>query len=330
MFKVSIIIPVYNAEKTLDRCLKSISAQSYHNFEVILVNDGSKDGSKDICDHFSMSDRRFKAIHISNGGVSNARNIGLKECKGEYVTFIDADDEITPQYLNLLLKGGEVDLAVCGYKSIFVDGSVAEEILEPIQNGHVIKQLNNLINHRLVRTVWGKLFKRSLIFANNLKFDPSIKLGEDTIFVLQYITYLKSIRICNQICYIYYKAPPNINRYSSSPDELLYIYSNFQSIENKLINLKYDVHALRESNLKTIYFYYFNLIYSSGEFRKADRLKYYRKLIGLTGEHRLFFINDKLSNILTKHAPNKSTRFGMLDASLIIYFYFIKLKAKLR
>ncbi|MGQ7853136.1 glycosyltransferase [Pedobacter sp. WC2501] len=325
MVKVSIIIPVYNAKKTLDRCLKSVLAQNYHNFEVILVNDGSKDGSKDICDHFSMSDRRFHSIHISNGGVSNARNVGLTSSIAEYVTFVDADDEITSNYLDLLLKKDDVDFALCGYRSIYMDG---QDVLETIHldAGNQFKAtVNEVINHRLIRTAWGKLFKRSLIVENGLKFDTSIKLAEDTLFVLEFITNVNSIYISEEIGYLYYRPPVTVNRHNSSPEELLDIYNKFLKIESVLIKLHFSITDLKLANLQTIYFYYFNLIYSSGRFSTSERKNYFRRMVDVEGHNQLFFLNNRINSILVKPLM-KFNNFFAIDYFLRLYFYLLRIK----
>ena len=98
---VTIIIPVYNVEERIAHCLDSVIAQTYHNLEILLIDDGSTDDSGGLCDEFARNDLRFKIIHIKNQGVSHARNIGIKKATGRYITFIDADDRIEPYYLKL-------------------------------------------------------------------------------------------------------------------------------------------------------------------------------------------------------------------------------------
>ena len=126
--KLSIIIPVYNAEKTLDRCLNSILDQEFDSFEVILVDDGSKDASASICDRYAVSDSRFVVKHQSNSGVSASRNAGLDMARGEYVMFVDSDDALIPYALEEIFKSlkGE-DMSVGGY-AVFVDGVPSREI----------------------------------------------------------------------------------------------------------------------------------------------------------------------------------------------------------
>ena len=117
---ISVIVPVYNAEKTLRRCVDSILAQTFEDFELILINDGSKDQSGDICDEYAAKDSRVKTIHKTNGGVSSARNAGLRIAQGEYIAFIDSDDYIDNDYL-LGFKHYDADLIISGAKLISIN-----------------------------------------------------------------------------------------------------------------------------------------------------------------------------------------------------------------
>ena len=118
----SVIVPVYNAEKTLQRCVDSILAQTFEDFELILINDGSKDQSGDICDEYAAKDSRVKTVHKTNGGVSSARNAGLRIAQGEYIAFIDSDDYIDNDYL-LGFKHYDADLIISGAKLISINNN---------------------------------------------------------------------------------------------------------------------------------------------------------------------------------------------------------------
>ncbi len=114
MFRVSVIIPIYNTAKYLPRCIESVLCQSFDGFELLLVNDGSTDGSGDICDTYATRDSRIRVFHKENGGVSSARNLGLKEAKGEWVCFVDSDDELLPDGLQTMVDAvsSDVDLVM--------------------------------------------------------------------------------------------------------------------------------------------------------------------------------------------------------------------------
>ena len=128
-YRLSIIVPVYNAEDYLDRCLVSILEQSFSSYEVILVDDGSDDSSPLICDRYSATDPRFRTIHKKNGGVSSARNAGLDIAKGEYVMFVDSDAALLPDSLEMMFENvtGE-DIAVGGY-TVYIEGVPGKEVL---------------------------------------------------------------------------------------------------------------------------------------------------------------------------------------------------------
>ena len=127
---VSIIVPVYNVEQKLDRCLKTLSDQTIKDIEVLLINDGSTDNSGKICDQFSEKDSRFKTIHISNAGVSSARNLGIKNANSKYIMFVDSDDEVDVTILEQMLdenKRNDFDFIMCGYKRIIQVQDIVEK-----------------------------------------------------------------------------------------------------------------------------------------------------------------------------------------------------------
>lgn len=185
--EISIIVPVYNVEKYLDRCIKSILGQTFKDFEVILINDGSIDNSANICDRYSKKDERIKVIHKDNEGVSKARNLGIKLARGNYLVFVDSDDWIENDFLELLYKGIKqlnTDIVISGY--------VYEK------NGKIInnfkKSAERVFSKDEIRceffkqdkfswTIYDKIFKKSL-FINN-SFDSRLKIGEDMLLCWQ-------------------------------------------------------------------------------------------------------------------------------------------------
>ncbi len=185
---ISIIVPVYNTALYLSKCLNSIAAQTFTDFEVLMIDDGSTDGSGEICDQYSQSDSRFIAIHQSNQGVSASRNNGLKQARGNYIAFVDSDDYVHPQMLELLYKAirqGEYDLSVARYLSVNVGTEIeiqriiefhsqelsAEDILCKLfgKSGEDIQYI----------VVWNKLYDRRLLA--NICFS-ALKVSEDLLF----------------------------------------------------------------------------------------------------------------------------------------------------
>lgn len=198
---VSIIVPVYNAERFLEQCVESIIAQSYADFELLLVDDGSKDRSGEICDQYKQKDSRVKVFHLPNGGVSKARNHGLNQAQGQYVTFADADDWLEATALETYVKnfGEGIDIVRAGYKKegkeqkavstkSFVTDNMSEYFLETE-------------NSRYHAFVWNSMYKRELI--GDQRFDESISFCEDHLF--SYAYYLKCRKFCtlSEIAYHY-------------------------------------------------------------------------------------------------------------------------------
>lgn len=182
--KISVIIPVYNVERYLKNCLKSIVGQDYENLEIILVDDGSTDRSGEICERFASEDERIKVIHKENGGISIARNTALDICTGELVAFIDSDDAVFEKYFSTLadaLNKNEADIAVCGYKKqadvCFCSG---EADVEVFSNSEIPEQVYYKKNIGLIP--WGKLIKRDLI--GDLRFMVG-RINQDDLFSLQ-------------------------------------------------------------------------------------------------------------------------------------------------
>lgn len=206
---ISIIIPVYNSSQYLNECIQSVVNQSYRDFECILIDDGSSDGSEIICDQWEHKDSRIKVIHQPNQGVSKARNKGITEAQGEYIAFIDSDDWIDSNYLNTLLRPIEesnVDLVVCGLQQhysneTFKNYSYKTGII------HIERQDTKAftdINKKFL--LFGpviKLYKRTIIQTHNIHFPPEYTYGEDLLFNYNYLEYVKAIYIIDQCLYHY-------------------------------------------------------------------------------------------------------------------------------
>lgn len=214
-FLISIVIPIYNAEKYLEECLNSIKNQTYKNFEVIMVNDGSKDDSETICMNFLRSDSRFRYLKKENGGVSSARNVGLDNVEGDYITFIDADDWVDENYLDLLIttvKKNHSDIVVSSYKQfnnidIFYlrAYSLQEKYLlnfERMNRDDFLTIFPKLMSTNVCfNNAVAKLFRKELV--NDLRFDTSIKYGEDLDFYFRLYLNVDSISYVDEPTYVY-------------------------------------------------------------------------------------------------------------------------------
>lgn len=219
---ISIIVPIYNKEDYLPQCLDSIINQSYTNFEVLLVNDGSTDSSGIICQEYAERDSRFRYIEKENGGVSSARNLGLERSEGAYITFIDSDDWVEFNYLEVLynaLRENNADVAISSYKSYYLDGkfylrvysSQEEEFLRIGKRNRdvFLEEFPKLgkLNHDF-HCIASKLFKRELLESQ--KFDESINYGEDLYFFFNLYLKMQSIIYVKETTYIYRQHGTNI------------------------------------------------------------------------------------------------------------------------
>lgn len=206
MPKVSVIVPVYNAKDYLRRCVDSILAQSLADFELLLVNDGSTDTSGEICDHYSNIDSRVRVFHKDNGGVSSARNTGLKNASGEWLCFVDSDDAVHPDYLNNLVSATDknVELVISFSISVFIDKIVEPTYCDAILTRKDFAKLFNEYDLHWRTSPWAKLYQSKIIKNNNLLFNSEMPIGEDLVFLYDYISFVDCIFVSRKAYYYYY------------------------------------------------------------------------------------------------------------------------------
>lgn len=216
--RYSIIIPVYNAEKRITDSLKSVQNQTFEDFEAIIIDDGSTDLSGEICQNIASNDQRFHYIKQSNQGVSAARNKGLQEAKGDYIVFLDSDDEYDPLYLatfeTLIKRLPDYDHYWCGFqiKSDVSSQNGKMYICSKDEEISVCQRRNIMTLHEmwLDSTLWNKVFRREVIRKENLRMDTEFSLGEDLLFNYQYLEAAgERIAIVNAPNYVYYQAGNN-------------------------------------------------------------------------------------------------------------------------
>lgn len=217
---VSVIIPVYNVENYLGFCLESITAQTYQNWEAILIDDGSKDGSGAICDEAAAKDPRFRVIHKENGGVSIARNIGIETAQGKYILFVDSDDLVTENYLEEMVKAGETygtDLVLCGFER-FNDNWKRTYRLTRFYIAMFRDVSHYLMLYTVPRTnmfgvsIWAKLFRRDILMEHNVRFDPNISYEEDCNFMADVIPHLKTVSSLGESMYRYRQMEESLSK----------------------------------------------------------------------------------------------------------------------
>lgn len=233
---VSVVIPIYNAESSIRECVESILNQTYQNYELILVDDGSTDRSAEICDTYwdQIPPQRCTVIHKANGGVSSARNAGIAQARGDYFVFVDSDDCVNPNYLQAFMDAKaqypQVGHIWCGYQAV---SSISQEASQR----HVLseEQLYTLCDRKdymelcgkcFTQMPWNKLYKTELVKKQQIKMQEDLSLGEDIIFNLDYLDAQENTQILfiNDPCYIYMQGEEDSLSNKYRPD-LLQIYN---------------------------------------------------------------------------------------------------------
>lgn len=204
---ISIIIPVYNTESCLENCVNSALEQDFQNFELLLLDDGSTDGSGDTCDRLSQSDPRIKVVHLEHGGVSRARNTGIELAQGKFIFFMDSDDVIVPDCLSALWDDS-VDFAVGGFERRM--GEEVVQYLLPMCRKYNDKEKSFFLDDCLPVPIpldgpCAKLYRKSIIDEWKLRFNETLSYAEDKLFVSNYLLYAKSFRVIGKVVYIHIK-----------------------------------------------------------------------------------------------------------------------------
>jgi len=309
---ISVIVPVYNAAKYLEKCIQSILAQTYSDLELLLIDDGSKDLSGEICDKYAELDSRIRVFHKMNGGVSSARNLGLDNAKGEWVTFIDSDDVVKEDYLYAMISPSDADLIVSSFEFLDKIEDWDNTISKRFYQKEEIKDF-------LDRYIWSvalcapfcKLFKRSLI--GDIRFDINIAFKEDTIFVFQYLCRVNTIYTVESYSYQYRRGlneslsvkalPLNqcryiIQEYTNNYKKMESVFAyhgDYARVANNSNNLNRCLCALRDSkaSLKTRYADFVMLMNDDGvkeviEYKNKFMYGYRRRFFDFLAKLKLY------------------------------------------
>ena len=257
---VSIILPVYNAQSHLERCIGSILAQTYRDLELIILNDGSKDQSLPVCEEFRARDSRILLVDKANSGVSDTRNLGLKLAGGKYIQFVDSDDHIAPDYTQHLVTAAEqnhADLVIAPYKMVIPAGvSKPEQVLEKLQDDLGVMSVarppevreygflpagiydKDTFALRLMdkpasyfySVLWNKLYRRDILTGNDIRFTSEMRWAEDLVFNMQYIQYAQTFVSIAAPGYFYVQNPQSICHTQINPATL---------VQNKVQTFRY-------------------------------------------------------------------------------------------
>ncbi len=304
---VSIILPVYNAQSHLNRCLGSICAQQYEDLEIIVINDGSKDQSLPVCEEFRKKDSRILLVDKANSGVSDTRNLGLKLASGKYVEFVDSDDYLDPDFTERLVAAAEeneADFVIAPYKMVIPAGaSKPEQVLDKIQDELGVMSVarppevreygflpagvydKDTFALRLMdkpasyfySVLWNKLYRRDILTGNDIQFVSEMRWAEDLVFNLRYIQYAERFVAIDKPGYYYVQNPQSICHTQINPATI---------VQNKLQVFRYykDLYTrlgIYEEVRPQLYKFLVDIAestYPSGPFKKAiDEAKAYWK-----------------------------------------------------
>lgn len=288
---VSIIIPIYNAELHLNKCLLSVLNQTYGNLEVILINDGSTDLSGEICDNYAKTDNRIRVIHQKNAGPSHARNTGIKMSVGEYIQFVDSDDWIEPDMTEKLVEAmvDHVQLVICGYKNN-ADASFIPAINGVYQKPEFMLHFGNLYKHIIFPSPCNKLYRTAIIKEFAIRFSENMTMGEDLLFNMDYLK--------------------NCNRINIIPDQLYnYMISNNNSLTKSFNKNLFDNQQILFQNVRG--FLMENNCYTGEN-------KYYLKVIYANS------IINCLTNVFHKNSDLSSKQKRKVIATIISEEYVIQ------
>lgn len=294
---VSIVVPVYRAESYLAACVDSILAQSIGDFELLLIDDGSPDGSGAMCDRYADQDTRIRVVHKENGGVSSARNLGIEQARGRYIVFIDSDDYVSPDYLRHMLEAeaeasaGEKTVLVISDYQPFSESGPEERVfpeemtMDLVPGGTTARQFREMVFEFRIFPPYCKLYRADIIRSHGLRFDTSIRTAEDFDFNRRYLEFVDRVCYIPSICYHYrvgYKAyrPSNHGVLGQSEIRSAHIMVNgIVSLARKLelIGVLEDEICLWAANK-----HYFNrlrmLFAESAEVGVRERYRLYRQL----------------------------------------------------
>ena len=333
--EVSIIVPIYNSEKYLSRCVDSIVSQTFDNFECILIDDGSTDSSSSICERYNKSDDRIVVIHQENAGLSVTRNRGMEIARAKYVCHVDSDDYIQKNMCEILIDAmhrSDTDVVCCGYAENNKVRSLCEEDFI-FQNSNIIEIVHYLELRHAFGIAWNKLYKKSILDNYSIRFPSAIsKFGEDMIFNLQYFCHINTAYVSSN--YLYHYRHDNKSSLAKENVTLAECEFRFENVSKLFIQI--------DNNAKSLF--YAELLAKDFKYTLAMLLRLYSENMGtkerqaITNKLKNFYkenrAKNKFSSILVKgiykmllFAPT-----GLFDIFFSLFFFtlatFLKIVRK--
>lgn len=323
MPEVSIIVPVYNAQNSISRCVESILHQEYQDFELLLVDDGSKDGSPVILDAYARQDARVKVIHKPNTGVSSTRNLALDQAKGKYIQFLDADDWIPDNSTKMLVRDAEekkVDLVVADFyrvvgKNVARKGSITSNDILTLQE--FAEAMMTSPSDFYYGVLWNKLYRNDIIQQYGVRMDEELSWCEDFIFNLEYLLHVKTVSALQVPVYYYVKTEGSLVSKSLRLSKIVDMKANVFAYYNDFYKNVLDEKDYRKDRLSITKF----LIDAAGDDMTIPMLPGTKKL----GEEqiRAFYQGDVIDAVTASYFLNKAFEKNL---SILALKYEIDLK----
>lgn len=334
---VSIIVPVYNAEKYLSECIESIQNLTYKNIELILIDDGSTDNSGLICDEYATNDHRIRVIHQENSGPSVARNNGINVAKGKYIQFVDSDDSVELNMTNRLVESmnNNVQLAICGYKSMKIDNgnTVIRKHIPFIQgiyqNSEFIKHFGEFYKSGFISALWNKLYVTEVIKKFNMRFIKGLNRGEDLLFNLEYIDVCNSVSIVKDSLYNYLIFNNNNSLTGSFKKDL---FENQQMLFQKVRKFLLENNSYKEKNKEFCEIAYMGSIIDcfSELFHEENNLTSNDKKYQINNIILDDCVRGNVTYFKKRDLQTKLIGYLIRNKSINGIYYFLKIKSILR
>ncbi|MFV0162253.1 glycosyltransferase [Empedobacter falsenii] len=297
-YEISIILAVYNAEKFLEKCLDSIKKQTFNNFEVILINDGSTDFSLEICNLYKEKDNRFKVYDTENKGVGSVRNLGINSARGKYVIHIDADDYVEYDYLEILyneIESRQCDMVFCNFSRLYDNNELIVENNKGCYTpSDLIKEI--LLGNQL-GVLWNKLMRTDILIKNNLNVEPQINMCEDLHLTIRYLLKSEKIYFIEKPLYNYRY---NINSYSYNRNltsfiSMFWVVSDLENYlaEYKPFLIEYKLQLRRDLVLFGEWKKFKNIYSETYEYTRYSKvLSVFQKALLLFAQNKMYFFVD--------------------------------------
>ena len=290
---VSVIIPVYNTEKYLSACIDSILRQANVSLEIILVDDGSTDSSTTICDRYAQEYNNITALHIQNSGPATAKNVGLKQAKGNYIALTDSDDKMEPLMLHKMVSAGyehDADIICCNYKQIDEQGRISH--LNSTNQQYVLNHEEGLIHFfskdKIYSQCWTKLYKRQMLTDNHIENDPGLRTDEDFIFNIRAFIQAKTTVIVDEPLYEYTHRSNSLAHAYFKKNISQYINNRIQRVQVTQDAVQNETDTVREWSTVHI-------------------IMYYNELLGKVSQFPEYYSDKRINDILCFIKKNKST-----------------------